>query len=260
MKAKVIGIANEKGGCGKTTTAYHLAVDLKFRGYKSVLIDNDPQKGSYRWKAGSIDNNLTPAVATLENPLTAADLDVFGDCDFIVIDGAPGFGNDVRLSACHDLLNELCRKDGISPPVQEAIRVRIRKIFGFDGTITAKLAAIMTLSDLMIIPTLASLQDLEPSINIIRSLIEPYKQQRGRPEYRVLITDSDERTQLFKEACDFMAGANIPMFSTSIKHREIYRQASARGYTVIENRSDLKASEETTKLTDEVLAILGGNK
>lgn len=63
---KVITFAIQKGGTGKTSTAYSTAVELANKGYKVIFIDADPQGNSTTWSGiEEIDKELSDALLKL---------------------------------------------------------------------------------------------------------------------------------------------------------------------------------------------------
>ena len=66
MPAKIITVANQKGGSGKTTVSMQLVGTLARRVYRVLVVDADPQATATRWAASASDDiPFPPAVVGL---------------------------------------------------------------------------------------------------------------------------------------------------------------------------------------------------
>lgn len=96
---KVITVAQQKGGAGKTTLAVHLAVEFLSRGQRVALLDTDPQGSLGRW---FVTRREAMGVEGLEFS-TASAWGVSYECeklrkisDVVIIDTPPKVDADLR--------------------------------------------------------------------------------------------------------------------------------------------------------------------
>lgn len=92
----ILVIANQKGGCGKTTTAVNLAGAFAQRGMDVLLVDSDPQGSAMKWR-GLASGTFPVGVIALPMPVLDQEIPKLAKkYDLVVIDTPPGMETITR--------------------------------------------------------------------------------------------------------------------------------------------------------------------
>lgn len=110
MAARIITIANQKGGAGKTTLTMSIAGALAMRSHKVLVVDADTQGTATQWAGSAPEAKPFPAtvisLAHAKGKLHQMLKPLVGDYDFIVIDCPPSVEEQASQSAL--LVSDVC--------------------------------------------------------------------------------------------------------------------------------------------------------
>lgn len=243
-------ILNQKGGCGKTTTAAALSAGLTARGYKALAIDADPQCNlSYALDCIAMDED--PSLYDVMKGARSAEsaIRITSQCAAI-----PG---DIRLAAADIEFNATGREYKLREalqPVKEFSHVIIDCPPGL-GILAINA---LTAADDVIVPCGAdifSLQGLQQLLNTI-AMVQKYS-NKDLQIAGLLITRKPPRgiaTRELMEAIRSRAGSlKINFYETTIREAAAIREAQLTQESIFSSHPKAAVTNDYNQLIDEYL-------
>jgi chromosome partitioning protein len=250
MPTKVICIANQKGGVGKTTTAVSLAHGLALKGKQVLLIDLDPQGQS----ATALGRSPEPGVFYLLTMGTSPQETTFVQ-SWVRSSGREGlylYPGDQQTMAAQTVLNAQ------NQPVS-SIRTSISRFFkeGLHYIIFDTAPSVggiqeraVWASDLVIVPTATEFLSSDGVSKVLRMMsILQQKKRWGGALLGILPTFYDEQTRESKitmESLQERFGQNV---LPHIHRATSLRECAADGQSIFETDPDSRAATEYQTLT-----------
>jgi chromosome partitioning protein len=254
MPTKVICVANQKGGVGKTTTAVSLAHGLSQKGRRVLLIDLDPQGQS----ATALGRNPEPGVFYLLTMGMTPQETTFVQ-SWVRFSGREGLyllAGDQQTMAAQTVLNAQDQpvsaiRHSVSRFFKEGLHTIIFDTAPSVGGIQERA---VWASDLVIVPTATEFLSADGVSKVLRmlSILQEKKNWRGNL-LGILPTFYDEQTRESKATMDNLRERFDASVLPPIHRATILRECAAEGQTIFEADPLSRAAKEYLALTQLVM-------
>ncbi len=249
---KIISVANQKGGVGKTTTAINLSAALAEKGKKILVVDIDPQGNTT--SGFGVDKN------EVENTIYELMLD---DCTVAetiihdVIKNADLIPSNVNLAAAEIELIGVNNKEFILRDAMDFIRQDYDYIImDCPPSLNVLTVNAMAASDTVLVPiqceyyALEGLSQLIHTINLVRERLNDKLDVEG-----IVFTMYDSRTNLSQQVVDNVrTNVELRVYNTVIPRNIRLAEAPSFGMPITQYDTRSAGAEAYRKLADELIS------